>query len=127
LLPRARGGWPVLWGPPVRTPGCYGSWPMAASGQRAAAAGAVGLLDPLPPDPLLPQAARLMPMATAAAAIMMRRIGTVPTRRGAQIAPADCRRDSLSFSLRVPQVPGGRAAVNPLRRGPIHPPPANRR
>jgi len=55
---------------------------MAAFEQLAAAAEAVGLAEPLPPEPLpeplLPQAARLVPMATTAAAIMMRRIGNRP-------------------------------------------------
>ena len=52
---------------------------MAAFEQLAAAlAEAVGLLEPLLPEPLLPQAARLVPMATTAAAIMMRRIGNRP-------------------------------------------------
>jgi hypothetical protein len=47
----------------------------------AALAEAVELAEPLP-EPLLPQAARLVPMATAAAAIMMRRMETVPNRPG---------------------------------------------
>ena len=55
---------------------------MAAFEQLAAAAEAVGLLEPLLPEPLLPQAARLVPMATAAVAIMMRRMETVPNRPG---------------------------------------------
>jgi hypothetical protein len=51
----------------------------AAFEQAAAAlAEAVGLPELLPPEPLLPQAARLVPMATAATAIMMRRIGNRP-------------------------------------------------
>ena len=43
----------------------------------AALAEAVGLAEP-PLEPPLPQAARLVPTATAAAAIMMRRMETVP-------------------------------------------------
>jgi len=49
---------------------------MDAFEQAAALAEAAGLAEP-PPEPLLPQAARLRPMAAAVAEIKMRRMETV--------------------------------------------------
>src|SRR6267378_4174267 len=72
----------------------------------------------LPPELVLPQAARLVPMAAAAAAIKMRRMETVLPAGGALIAPGDRRRESLPVR---PRLPNRRARVAgetqvPLRR-----------
>ena len=85
---------------------------MPSSRWLTALAEVVGLAE-LPPEPLLPQAARLVPMAAAAAAIMMRRMETVLPAGGALIAPADRRRESLSCSAAFTQAAGpGSAPAN---------------
>src|SRR5262245_63936766 len=59
----------------------------------------------LPPELVLPQAARLVPMAAATSTIKMRRMGTV-LPAGALIAPGDRRRESLPVRLTFTQPPG---------------------
>src|SRR5690349_11501673 len=77
----------------------------------------------LPPELLLPQATRVVPMAAAAAAIMMRRMETVLPAGGALTAPGDRNRESLPVRPRLPNCRtrvGGEAQValrRPVDRG----------
>jgi hypothetical protein len=64
----------------------------------------------VPPELALPQAARLVPMAAATAAIMMRRMETVLPAGGAPIAPGDRRREAYRFGHVYPTAGPGSPA-----------------
>ena len=64
----------------------------------------------LPPELELPQAARLVPMAATAAAIMMRRMGKPSCPRGALIAPGDLGAKAYRFGHVYPTAGPGSVA-----------------